>query len=542
MRNGYIPHKSPIAQGEQAINVADASATVFSPIAKAKGNELDVFAYLWELLANMADWDHTDEYLEDLMPWSEFSRNQCCRSGFRLIISIWGYVYQMSDYCALTIDNLNGVIFKSLKNLEVDMDNITKLAQSSSLPITQKSRTWGPLDMYFIASGFAIATWSFLSGGFCASVVSFKVAVACTVGGSSVGFLMLAIAMGFISSKYGIDGFNGMIPSLGRNFMMILLVAFAAVGIGWVAVLGTMVAGAVQNVTFELTGQKLPHLVYSTIGILAIFSAWMVIRRGTNDLKWVNRVIVPCILFCCGMMAVVIIKDYGWQNLLNAKPVNPYPEAGFNVTLIFEIMIGGGISWFTGWGGLVRVTKTERVSFWPNLLAIGITAPITAGIATAAGYAVGNADPTKWMIPLGGVGLGIVALIFVCAANIGSAATQMYVTAIGFKQFGLLKNKSWTFTSLCIAIPTMIMCLFNESVYTHFSILLVLSSLMYSPICAIMIVDYFGFRKKEINLRALYDTSLASAYRYIGGINFGGVLAFVIGVLVYCVLLKVKPI
>jgi len=55
MRNGYIPHKSPIAQGEQAINVADASATVFSPIAKAKGNELDVFAYLWELLANMAD-------------------------------------------------------------------------------------------------------------------------------------------------------------------------------------------------------------------------------------------------------------------------------------------------------------------------------------------------------------------------------------------------------------------------------------------------------------------------------------------------------
>ena len=58
---------------------ADASATVYSLIETAKANGLDVFSYLQELLANMTDWDHTDEYLEDLMPWSEFSRSQCCR-------------------------------------------------------------------------------------------------------------------------------------------------------------------------------------------------------------------------------------------------------------------------------------------------------------------------------------------------------------------------------------------------------------------------------------------------------------------------------
>ena len=57
---------------------ADASATVYSLIETAKANGLDVFSYLQELLANMTDWDHTDEYLEDLMPWSEFSRSQCC--------------------------------------------------------------------------------------------------------------------------------------------------------------------------------------------------------------------------------------------------------------------------------------------------------------------------------------------------------------------------------------------------------------------------------------------------------------------------------
>ncbi|MDD6400219.1 MAG: transposase [Lachnospiraceae bacterium] len=60
-------------------NGADASATVYSLIVIAKANGLDVFSYLQELLANMTSWDYRDEYLEDLMPWSEFSKGQCCR-------------------------------------------------------------------------------------------------------------------------------------------------------------------------------------------------------------------------------------------------------------------------------------------------------------------------------------------------------------------------------------------------------------------------------------------------------------------------------
>lgn len=58
---------------------ADASAAVYSVIETAKANGLDAFNYLQMLLANMTDWDHTDEYLEDLMPWSEFSQSQCKR-------------------------------------------------------------------------------------------------------------------------------------------------------------------------------------------------------------------------------------------------------------------------------------------------------------------------------------------------------------------------------------------------------------------------------------------------------------------------------
>ena len=58
---------------------AAASAAVYSLVETARANGLEVFSYLQELLANMTQWDHTDEYPEDLMPWSEFSRSQCRR-------------------------------------------------------------------------------------------------------------------------------------------------------------------------------------------------------------------------------------------------------------------------------------------------------------------------------------------------------------------------------------------------------------------------------------------------------------------------------
>ena len=58
---------------------ASASAAIYSIIETAKANGLDLYKYLQLLLMYMPDWDNSEEYLEDLMPWSEFTRSQCCR-------------------------------------------------------------------------------------------------------------------------------------------------------------------------------------------------------------------------------------------------------------------------------------------------------------------------------------------------------------------------------------------------------------------------------------------------------------------------------
>lgn len=58
---------------------ADASAAIYSIIETAKAHGLNIYTYLEYLLMYMPDWDHTDEYLEDLMPWSEAVQEECKR-------------------------------------------------------------------------------------------------------------------------------------------------------------------------------------------------------------------------------------------------------------------------------------------------------------------------------------------------------------------------------------------------------------------------------------------------------------------------------
>lgn len=58
---------------------ADASAGIYSVIETAKANNLEPYRYLELLLHNMADWDHTTEYLEDMLPWSEFMKENASR-------------------------------------------------------------------------------------------------------------------------------------------------------------------------------------------------------------------------------------------------------------------------------------------------------------------------------------------------------------------------------------------------------------------------------------------------------------------------------
>lgn len=56
---------------------AGASAVMYSIVETAKANNLNIFQYLYMVLLYMTDYMNSSAGIEQLMPWSEFIKEQC---------------------------------------------------------------------------------------------------------------------------------------------------------------------------------------------------------------------------------------------------------------------------------------------------------------------------------------------------------------------------------------------------------------------------------------------------------------------------------
>lgn len=57
--------------------VQGASAVMYSIVETAKANNLNIFQYLYTVLLYMPDYMNSSAGIEQLMPWSDFIKEQC---------------------------------------------------------------------------------------------------------------------------------------------------------------------------------------------------------------------------------------------------------------------------------------------------------------------------------------------------------------------------------------------------------------------------------------------------------------------------------
>ena len=78
---------------------------------------------------------------------------------------------------------------------------------------------------------------------------------------------------------------------------------------------------------------------------------------------------------------------------------------------------------------------------------------------------------------------------------------------------------------------------FAIELYNNFYIILGLACTVYSPIIAMQLIDYYVFRKQNLDLRALYNKTEDSKYRFWKGFNWVAVFVFLSGAVVYYLIL-----
>ena len=298
------------------------------------------------------------------------------------------------------------------------------------------------------------------------------------------------------SAKYGMDGYSGAVSFMGvkgKNFILICVAVFIVM---WDIVLSTLFARSVSNVAAAATGKEaMSHPFQVCMMLVCMLATFLVVWKGPLVIKKFNNIVAPLMIIVMIMLAAILTFKIGWGTIVKAEPLMPYESNWVNFLIAVELSFGAGLSWWPEMGGLSRLCKTSRAAYWANLVGLVLAATVATAIGAAACLTIGSEDPTVWMLQLAGVGLGVLALIFIAVANVTSCATITYTMCLGLKGLKILQERKWgaVVGGFCIIVAICLVC-GADWIYDHFYIMLGVTCMFYVPMTAISAVDYMILR------------------------------------------------
>jgi len=411
--------------------------------------------------------------------------------------------------------------------------------EETALPLLESERTWGRWDLLVVLAVAAAATWCYVIGEYVGYYLDLKMGIAAMTAGAMIGMLLVTVAVVPIATKFGIDSIKGSIPQFGnRGWVITVALQYISI-IGWNSILLIFFAKSVRQLAATLGfvppdgGQWL--IPVSTLVACAV--VFLILRQGARGIEKVSKALFFVIIGLGLWMIYELITQKGAE-LVAAEPAYAADSRLWNYTTGIEIGIVSLLSWWPYIGAMVRVGSSAHKAALPSMLGMGLPVPVLSIIGLAAILALQTSDPSAWLVQLGGTVYGVIALIFVIAANFGTAVIGVYASSLGVKQVPGIREITWPKTVLVSVIPVAIVgAVIPELFFSSFGSFLAFIGVFFAPLCAIQITDYFFLRRQRVSVKAIYDDSPSSAYTYWGGVNIAAVIAMVAGFATYWYLL-----
>lgn len=403
------------------------------------------------------------------------------------------------------------------------------------VPLLLKEREYGTWSANGTCFAYAIATWCFLTGGYAAQLVGAVQGLVCLVAGNIIGVFLISFPLSMGCQRYGMEQIDACKPSFGQRGARIVLIFYLLNMLGWSGLILVMFGNGIENILLALGYQPGEWLVGAGVAF-GICLTYVIATRGIHLLNLFNAVITPALIFIVIFMFYMLITAYGWDTIRAASPIDPYPDPAINYAIAVELGIASGMSWWGGIGFLARNTKTRRNAIYPEVLQLGLASGIACSIALFSGLVVGSDDPTQWMIPLGGIVMGILALAFVALANITSTVVSIYASGLAIRHLPGLNKRAWWQIVVVTLIPLTFFVFWPRELYDMGDAFLAYNGTMHAPVGGILFVDYFFVRNQRINLRAIYEASPSGEYYYWKGFSLLAMGGIVLGQIAYFLL------
>lgn len=416
-------------------------------------------------------------------------------------------------------------------------------ATLTELPLLRRERIWGFWDYSSVNVGLAIATWAFLQGGAVAYYVGAKQAIAAIVIGYGISVLLVSLAPCLPCGRYGVEQFVSMRSVLGERGARVLMIVMSAVlAAAWSAVLAIMCGHALANVANQVLDTQISSGagIVSVLAVLALSASWVIVARGPRSIELVNRFVAPGLVVVTLVMLALVFTRTSWSELAATPALDPWGDSHLDFMLAVELNIAGGFAWWPNVGNLSRLTRSTRSAFWPNAIGLFLASVVAAIVGVFAALALGSEDPTLWMVPLGGVLLGVLALAFVGMANVTSVVAQSYAALVAIKGGGgsAVRRVPWALLAALILAPAAVLVFFPEAVYDNYARFVSWGAIVVAPLCGVQVVDFFVLRRQRLDVRSLHLPHAESRYGFVRGWNPVAVAAVVLGALTYALLLN----
>ncbi len=418
---------------------------------------------------------------------------------------------------------------KSAGHEPFDGDLLSIYGREPTLPQEREYKTWSAHGTCF---AYSIATWCFLTGGYAAELVGAIQGMVCLIAGNLIGVFLVSASLSAGCHRYGLEQIDFCKPAFGQNGAKIVLILYLMNMIGWSGLILIMFGNGIVNIV-EALGYHPPGWLVGAGVALGVWLTYIITTRGVHLLSLFNSVITPALIVVTLFMAYMLFSAHSWAEIVAAKPLDPLPVPWMNYAAAVELGIASGISWWGGIGFLARNTRTRRNAIYPEVLHFGLIQGMVCSIALVSGLVIGSDDPTQWMVPLGGVFMGVIALVFVALANITSTSVSLFASGLALRHIPGLHKTGWKLIITLTCVPLMFFVIWPRELYDMGSAFLDFNGTMHAPVAGILLVDYFFLKKQRLHLRSIFEAAPSGLYYYNKGFNFLALGGIVLGQLTY---------
>lgn len=400
------------------------------------------------------------------------------------------------------------------------------------MPVLLSEREYGTATAHTTCFAYAVATWCFLTGGYVAELVGAVEGLVCLVAGSVVGVFVTTMPLSTACQRYGLEQMDACKPAFGQRGAQVMLIFYLINMLGWSGLILVMFGNGLHNIA-EALGYEPSRWVVGAGVALGLWLTYLIVTRGVHLLSLANSIITPGLAVLVVFMLYVLLYEKGWETIASAPALAPGPSPFINYMIAFELGLATGISWWGGIGFLARNTKTHRNSIYPQIVQLGLAGALVCCVGLFSALVVRSADPTEWMVPIGGPLLGVLALAFVALANVTSTAVSVFASGLALRHVPGLREMAWKRLMLLTIAPCVPFVFWPHELYDLGDAFLAYNGTMYAPIVGIVFVDFYVLRRERLSLWAIFERSPSGAYHYTHGFHWPALASLILGQVLY---------